>query len=241
VMSESISASFACTSWKLAIGFSNWIRLFEYWRAQSYEAIADPTAPHAIPYRASLLSMLLMAGGTAAAYAAIVGATWWRGEVDLVWVITIAVVMGIAVFASLPVLALFFNKFGVGEMKRGMKLGLVVWGLARLADSFCFAGRFYLAAAILGMDVTFGHAIILALAGNFVEMALPPGFKETIGAWLSSLTGLTIDQGMSVFVVDRLAMTAIVLVFGVIGMPFLHWNMKDGLASADEAEPLDAA
>ena len=52
MISVSICASFACTSWYCPIGLPNMMRLFEYSAAEWKHAMAAPTTPNAMPKRA---------------------------------------------------------------------------------------------------------------------------------------------------------------------------------------------
>jgi hypothetical protein len=49
VISVSITASLACTSWNWPMGRPNMIRIFEYSAAECMHAIAAPTTPNAMP------------------------------------------------------------------------------------------------------------------------------------------------------------------------------------------------
>ncbi|MBI1373875.1 MAG: hypothetical protein GC159_14220 [Phycisphaera sp.] len=188
---------------------------------------------HGIAYRGSLLSMLMVAGGTMAVYAVLVAASLWRDAVDGVWWAVVGGTLLVGIAVALPVIAMVLKWFKVGEMKRGMTGGLAIWTLARLGDSFCFAGRFYIAADLLGAEVTFAHALVLAMASNFVEMVGPLGFREAIGGWLSSRTGMTGAQGVTVLLIDRLALTVIVAILGFSCMPYLKRRLAE--ASGVEA------
>jgi len=194
---------------------------------------------HGIAYRASLLSMLILAGTTLAVYVALFGITLWR-DIDMIWAVVVALGVVFGAVTAVPVALFMMRKVGVGKARPGMVLGAMLWGVARIADTFCFAGRFYIAAHILGTDVSFEHALLLSMASNFVEMVAPFGFREAIGGWFTSLVGLKISAGIAILVVDRVAMTVIVVIAGLIGMPYLHWNMKD-VPLTPPAEPAEPA
>ena len=155
--------------------------------------------------------------GGAVAASAIPGLAW-LGATGLVGGTAIvaegAVLLGIAVIAAGAVaLAGAASMFAATAPANGrIRLGAAVL-VVEIAWLLTSGLRFVLAAAAIGLDLTFTQALVLSVAGaasvaiGFVPGGL--GVREALIAALSPLIGLDVDAGLILGVVDRVVWLAV--------------------------------
>lgn len=185
---------------------------------------------HDIPLRASALSLLLVAAGTAIIYFILGALTVWREGIDWLWAGALALLLAAGSLTTPSILRLVCGRLVRSDLGWAkLAAGCGAWYGLRVADAFCFAGRFYLAAQIFGSPVSFPAAMVVGLACNFVVMVAPipggVGLKEWLGAALLGmdfLGGLPLQTGTSVLLVDRAAEILVFFPVGGAGLWILH-------------------
>jgi uncharacterized membrane protein YbhN (UPF0104 family) len=184
---------------------------------------------HGVSYAASGLLMLLIGGGTTGLYVLLGLLTFWRGGFDVLWVAGLIVGLIFGTFCTWPLAIFAIRKFGVNPT-RGVPMWIFVAYLTRVADTFCFAGRYYLAAKIFGHPIEFPFALVLGSACNFAQLATPlnVGLKEWVGGKLLEYSGggISLDAGVAIGVVDRAAEVVVYVLAGSVSLFLLHRKLS---------------
>lgn len=190
-----------------------------------------------VSYRASALMMALIAAGTMAIYAALVGLTLWRKQLDAVWWASLLgsiVVMGLA---AVPVSrwvsqwiaresSAWFGEHGPAAM--GGAMGLMA---VRAADVAMVAGRLWIAGRIIGAPIGYPAALTMASAGTFVTLVTPLpnglglreglyGLMAEVGVGSGAMAGGS--MGVAIGLVDRAAEAAVFIAAGLVSLAWLH-------------------
>lgn len=201
------------------------------------------------------------------ALAPLVAVSLWRPAIDAVWVLAGA--SGIAVCAAALILAsrVFAGERGLvrihaiadrlplaGRLTRTVAFGHVHHGFAmtgdaravaggiafRVADALVQSARLWIAGEVLGVELTLGSAVVLALGYFMVGMLSPFGMLGTREAGAAGIA-VALGVGGEVFAPTALLVGAVDAVTAIIGAAIGGvWLRPDRLLRRGEAGASDA-
>jgi hypothetical protein len=195
---------------------------------------------HAVSYRASVVMLVAVAGGTMFLFAMVVAATLWRKQLDSVWWLSMAGVLVVAAVAAPTVVRLKLrwtpglnavSDEWVARHPVRARLGTLGLLVLRVLDIFSFAGRVWLAARIVGSPIDLSGAMLMATGGMFITLAAPVanglGLREGLYGLFAraGVAGEALEgggEGLTVALIDRAAEGLVFIVLGLLALAYLH-------------------
>lgn len=195
---------------------------------------------HAVSYRASVVMLIAVAGGTMFLFAVVVAATLWRQGIDAVWWLSVGAVLVAAAIAAPTAMRLKLRWTpGLKSVSDGWfvehpvraRLGALGLLLLRGLDVFTFAGRVWLGAQIVGSPIELHGAMLMATGGMFITLAAPVanglGLREGLyglfaGAGVAGEALKGGGLGLTVGLIDRAAEALVFIVLGLLALAYLH-------------------
>ncbi len=204
-------------------------------RAGLVGRIAYMKQQHGITVKGNMATLAGVAAGTTGVYGLLAALTIWRGSFDGVWWVGLVIGLCIGVGISYPLLVLGSGRFGTMKVGPSVVGWIGIWYVIRVVDSFCFAGRFYLASKMLGYELGFEASLTMGVICNFAVLATPVpggmGIREWLGGFLAELGVLggsapELKEAIAILVADRAGEVLVFTVMGSIGLWYLHGRVR---------------